>query len=242
MKLQDLITYLESKGIEDIVERLQYSYEIVVNRLRLNPSLLPVLMDSKIQVPTLRTGDPWLTKESSSEIIVKEIISIIGTTYKNDRVEECSVSSPEIGNILLYENGYGLDNFDTVNENHTKVQEVIYRDGYIYTGEENSFFLLESYIYPYPVIYGDIYTNEHKYSIREMIALYGSTTLEIDNTLGLFMMLETLKVFHSDNIRINDESMIDKFTKDLLNIYNENNNDILVSYLSNCGVSKRKEL
>jgi len=238
MKLIDLISYLESKDVDDIVERLQQAYTIVVNRIRLQPTTIPIRFTGVTTIPRLKNISTWNTVGSNSEIRIKEILALRGGNYVDSNLSEDNVGNVLVGDLREYRNSYGYDNFEIVNKDHNTVPDIIFKNDLLGSNLADTFLLVECYLYPYPCLNGDTFINEHKYQISEMIEIYGTGVLELDNVLGLFMLLETLRKFYADDIRINDEAMYDKITKDFLNLFNAEDNDILVSYLSSITQSR----
>ncbi len=243
MKLTDLISYLESKDVDDVVERLQYSYSIVVNKLRLSPALIPIVLTGQVKIPFLRET-PWLIRGSQSEFKVKDTFGFKGVEYTDGDLDDDNGSDVIVGDIRIPLNDYSFENFEDVNESHTTVPKIIFKNGILKTDTENTFFLLECYPYPYPVkvIAGDPFLYEHTYTFESMIILYGVSGLEMDDLLGTFILLDVLRKFYKDNIRIADEGSFEFMIKEFYNTYNEDDNVMVPGYLSTAMKMTRMEL
>jgi len=208
------------------VAYLQTAYEFVVKKLRLDPTVLPIMITGQ-RVKISGFEYKLNTVTVNSEVAIKEIKSFAGLEFTNPLDEDrYTLGAGLVGNVGDTDHGFEAVAFAAVNDTHTTSPE-IYWSGTDLTCANltSSLIVIQSFVYPYFCMHtvDDQYTVEHRYDIQWMIDGYGTTYLEIDDTLGTLTLIKALSLYYGEMQDINYENIYDKCVIDTINIYNRFN-------------------
>ena len=215
---------------------LQKAYEYVVEKIRLDISLLPIRFSKHIRLGTL--SYPAVMVTSGSAIAVKQIKAYTKCTIQPVQplilgaIDTCLV-----GNLHLAD--YGYTDFNLVNDERAVVPS-IYSSGLDISCDntDDAFMLLQCYVYPYFLkTVNGFYVDNHSYDIATMLALYGADNLLVDDMLGVLMMLAAKQIYSKQNLLPAVESYMQKFLHILLNVHNLNTGTLDVASYSSMGTA-----
>ena len=206
----------DTVGMEQFIPYLNSAYKTVVNRIRLDPVILPMIIDSATVIDQFNNMCTMV--DSNSEIAFKEIIGwpksdeCIGIKY-ND-----TTTTAIIGNMLTDAN-FGLDLYNSYDD-----MEVYTNGSEITTNyDEAAKLLIHGYMYPYFMRTVNGYkVDAHFYDIETMIDTYDELDLVMDDTLVYLVSLKAMATMNLDNGAISLANSYDNLCNDTLNIYNEN--------------------
>jgi len=204
----------------------QEAYSSVIQKIRLNVGLFPVLMDKAFKTDKLNSLHTIVT--SGSEIAFKSLEQFVKCNLQQTiESTDYTLTGAVIGNISETDFGYDSDDFLAINEDHETAPE-LYVNGtdIICTNMDSAFFNVLGYRYPYPVRYSSDteYNTEYRYDIQWMIDTYGIENIEIDDLLCWFIILKTLSLFHMENGDPGESKLFNDYLMEVINLYNTNDN------------------
>lgn len=202
---------LSGIGMEQFIPYLQNSYEYVINKISLLPSLHKMVIERAFVLDQFNSvGKHYLTE---SEIAFKEIPIFLRTNQAVSSDEDYEVKDCIIGNVVT---------------NNDIVPELLIEGSKITcTNMESCYLLALGYVYPYLVFTNNGYEVEkHTYDLEDMIDLYGFENLYIDNMLAILCGLKIKSLIAVDNQALAEASGYDYLLTQMLNKYNANKESI----------------
>jgi len=217
------ILYSELLAYDDRLsaEILQEAYQDIIQKLKLNPALFPV------NLTTAAHYNGFITKAETyngSQIAIKEVRDIIGCNVSTNVSIAGSLGTLILGDISTP--GYGLSNFDSLNDNHKTIPDVLWFNNILYSEETNpAFFLMDCYVYPYPLLIVDgsgPFSDVMEYDIANMVSTYGAAELYFDNVLLVFIYLKSLSIIATGTGDIGRSAHYNKICTQFITMYNLN--------------------
>lgn len=204
----------------NIYSFVQLAYEDVVNKIRLEQHMFPVIMQKAFKCDRLKTKfDIGNNKIAFKEIRTLNNSTIINPIESNEDIGTLEVFSFDPGNF----HGIGEVRFDAVNEDHETVPELEIKGDIVQcsniTGDV--FFFIYGYPYPYfaqPALWED--EAQDPYDIAAMVTLYGEEYLVVDDVLALLMIPKILSIYESSENNVSMASSLDYIYMQILNRYN----------------------
>jgi hypothetical protein len=248
MLLTDLIslsTDLSSLSTTEAITYLQKAYYVVVDNIRLEPGIFPML--NKGEWFAIQKFDYLCERVgSNSEIAFKQIRDFIRTDFsqdnnyvitdfsQNDRcvvINEPLADKPIIGYPELEFFGFDEVDYDAMNAEHTVMPELFNSKQYYHLKNiddiTSGFCHIVAYQYPYPVhTVNGSYADEYRYNIQWMIDTYGIEVLEVDDVLGMLMLLKACQFYREDNLDIQNAKHYDYICTEIINMFNANRDQI----------------
>lgn len=236
MKLTDLISLsndLASVSTAEAIAYLQKAYYIVVDAIKLEPGIFPILIKNewsslqKFDYKAVRVG-------VDSEIAFKQVRDFIKTDFSQDN--NFVVTSNETNHIIVgYPEkeffGFEEADYDAMNAIHTLVPEVFQSKQYYHLKNIDDltygYMLICAYQYPYPVhTVNGPFIDEYRYNIQWMVTEYGIDELDVDDVVGMLMILKANQLFKEENLDIGNAKHFDYICMNLINLFNENKDNI----------------
>jgi len=234
MLLQSILDLFPDTVAEvDAIAYLQRGYEYAVKKLRLFPSLHPVVLNSIQRMEFDGFDNLHTISTSGSEIAVKRIVSVLFADTIDELADtKYTAGVASFGDFM--ETDFGFTGFSTVNSNQGTIPEVyITGTSLIVPNLTTSYFCLVCDIYPYPVyVVDDWYTTEYRYDIAWMITEYDIENLYVDDLLGLLSFFQAISFYFGEQKDINLENAFNKFMLDIINIHNANSAKLPDNYMT----------
>lgn len=134
---------------EDKIKYLQEGYYNIIKKLKLEQSIHPVRLNRAGKLDGFNYKGQIVS--TGSEIAFKQLKSILNCDIVQEHKEGYDTNPVEIGDPL--QNNFGYENFEQVNEEQkSKVELAVEGTDLISTKFDDSFFMMTSYTYPYPVM------------------------------------------------------------------------------------------
>lgn len=224
----ELNNTLNSLTEDELFSYLQKAYRIVVDYIKIDPSLYPVLMRNKAHL--FGSWDNVCARvKTGSEIRFKEVKTIPHVDFVQSTSTLVDITNNDrllVGELDL--DKYGFESlYDTMNNNHSVTPIICNQHNYYectnYDECINAFFIIQAYQYPYPVLVADNpLTVEYRYDIKWMSDAYGYDNLIIDEMLGICITLKALQLYYEDYLQLNTSRHYDYLCTTLLNMFNSN--------------------
>jgi hypothetical protein len=245
MLLSELLSL--SKDLSEMQEitlasYLQKAYEIVVNDLRLSPGLFPMLMKSehfcidKFAYKATRVG-------SGSEIAFKEMRDFVECDFYKDGLVIENTNKVLIGYPEMQYFGFAKLDYDAMNNKHESNPELFQSKQHFHFKNISNitygFCHMIGYQYPYPVLTGNsTYDDFHSYDIKTTFDTYGLEDLEVDETLGILMLLKANQLYSEDSLNLSNAKNYDMLCTTFVNYYNQNNESITNNRLTSLALMR----
>jgi len=205
-------------GMSDFIPYLTSAYKVVVDRIRIDPLLIPVEINKATVID--RFNNVCIMTGSNSEIAFKSIKEFPRTKLINGVSYQSETNQCIVGNRSIDIN-FGLTSsfYDDIE---------ILTNGTEYTlnyeeDKEVARVLLLGYMYPYFIRTLNGYElEEHRYDLQWMIDNYLAENLIIDDCLLYMVTLKAVGEYYLDNGGISLSTNYEGLCSDLLNIYNKN--------------------
>jgi len=200
-------------GVEQFTPFLLSAYQTVVNRIKLDPLIIPIQIDKATVLDQFNSTA--IMAGSISEIAFKEIIGWPKSVEYVDVSYNEFLDRALIGNDTLV--GYGLDAeyYDDLG---------IYVNGAEITiNQDSARLLVHGYMYPYFIrTIAGYKVDRHYYNPGDMVFIYAPEDLIVDDMLLYPVTLKALANAHLDQGNISLAGNYDKLCSEILNIYNKN--------------------
>lgn len=207
---------------------LQKAYTITVNSISLDPAIFPCLMLTnnvnvdKLEYPALRTN--------GSEIAFKEIRDIIRCSFGSDDSIESNTNRLLVGELSEEYFGFTETQYNECNAEHETMPILFNSKQYMECSNFDDIgypmFHICAYQYPYPLTHIDGYELEHRYDISWMIEEYGIDKLEVDDTVGILMLMKACQFVYEDLLNLNSAKHYDYMFVQFINLFNSNKESI----------------
>lgn len=225
-----------------LIGYLQKSYGIIVNDLKLNAGLFPMLMKhehfsiDKFAYKASRVG-------VGSEIAFKEMRDFVGCDFSSSGSVVENSNKVLIGYPEMQYFGFAKSDYDAMNSKHSIDPELFQSKQHFHfkniSDIDYGFCLMIGYQYPYPVLTGNSpYEEFHSYDIKTMADAYELDKLEIDETLGILMLLKANQLYSEDSLNLSNAKNYDMICTTMINYYNQNSESITNNRLTTLGLMR----
>lgn len=205
------------------VEYLQKAYQYVVEKLRLDPQLIPIRLTGRVQ---WGRWDLPFTDSVGNQFVVKEIQTVI-----NGKLVSTPVYKEYINGVVgsIGSANYGWSNTELMTVDGDEF--VIVDKTLECTSSDDCLCMLQCYAYPVFVYPSGLTSAQDKTlftNIADAVATYSINTLTVDPGLMMMVGPMALAYYHYDAMSIGLAKTLEHYVVQLINYYNKQKHTFVI--------------